>query len=220
MTPPPTPKPSHPDQLVHRVLHRLQTHHPYLRQPSLSDRTKFQEKAAALPDLPEWMWYGLLHYAVTLDAAKEQEVVDFGILDEFLDCEAATDGTGIGGLNEPKRMWDIMFYYMYLHLESGRRDGAGGTGVVTPPATEDGESSTEDKSMEKRKMEQNSKEGGKKGKAQAGGKSRPKREMRLRKERQTRRFDARDLVIFFLLLMIVLLLALQFMPPQTLDMFR
>ncbi|KAF8538349.1 hypothetical protein BDD12DRAFT_842717 [Trichophaea hybrida] len=99
------------------VLERLVLHHPNLRPPSLSDRNKFLEKAQQLPGLPEWMWYGMLHYAVVVtvdgeeDGEEMKEVVDFGILDELL---------GEGDLQGPGRLWDMTFYYMFLHLEGAR----------------------------------------------------------------------------------------------------
>lgn len=110
--------PSSAEITVNNVFARLSLHHPNLRTPSLSDRSKFLEKVHELPDLPEWMWYGLLHYAVALKNDRHDRVVeaiDFGVLDELLDTE---------DLAEPKRVWSVLFYYMFLHNEiEGSRTG-------------------------------------------------------------------------------------------------
>jgi hypothetical protein len=216
MTPPTTPKSacaSTPSSLVASVLSRLSRHHPNLRPPSLSDRAKFLEKATALPDLPEWMWYGLLNYSIRLDSAEEQEVVDFGILDEFLDCEA-----GEGGVmsNPPGKMWDVLFYYMYLHLESGRGGGVEGAvrGVVplTPPATEDGESGIEDAGRRELRRVSHSK---------SSPSPPPKQEgLPPPQQSQGRGWGARDWVILFLLLLVTVLLALSFAPVNQLQALR
>jgi hypothetical protein len=214
MTPPTTPKSacaSTPSSLVASVLSRLSRHHPNLRPPSLSDRAKCLEKATALPDLPEWMWYGLLNYSIRLDSAEEQEVVDFGILDEFLDCEA-----GEGGVmsNPPGKMWDVLFYYMYLHLESGRGGGVEGAvrGVVplTPPATEDGESGIEDAGRRELRRVSHSK-------------SSPTAKQEVLpppQQSQGRGWGARDWVILFLLSLVTVLLALSFAPVNQLQALR
>lgn len=139
-TPPPTPKavdlpspplspsppPSAPEETVRAVLSHLLLHHPNLGAPSLSDRAKFLEKAQQLPGLPEWMWYGMLHYGVVVVGGDDdcmKEVVDFGILDDLL---------GEGDLQGPGRLWDMTFYYMFLHLEGGRRCSAACSSPPSP----------------------------------------------------------------------------------------
>ncbi|KAF8254025.1 hypothetical protein K440DRAFT_618617 [Wilcoxina mikolae CBS 423.85] len=170
-TPPPTPKhvdfpalssPA-PDETVREVLERLVLHHPNLRPPSLSDRNKFLEKARQLPGLPEWMWYGMLHYAVVVvtadgeeDDEEMKEVVDFGILDELL---------GEGDLQGPGRLWDMTFYYMFLHLEGTRGSSQlQQSDSVVPPALGNGnveeeqqkkELQLEDKDTERRILNNN-----------------------------------------------------------------
>jgi hypothetical protein len=215
MTPPTTPKSacaSTPSSLVASVLSRLSRHHPNLRPPSLSDRSKFLEKATALPDLPEWMWYGLLNYSIRLDSALEQEVVDFGILDEFLDCDAGEDGGVMS--NPPAKMWDVLFFYMYLHLESGRGGYAEGAvkGVVplTPPATEDGESGIEDAGRKELRRSSYSKP--------SPSSSPPRQEvLPLTQQPQARGWVVRDWLILFLLLVVAVLLALSFTPANRLQ---
>jgi hypothetical protein len=146
-TPPPTPKPFDfpgpsspsqpaPEETVRAVLSHLLLHHPNLGAPSLSDQAKFLEKARQLPGLPEWMWYGMLHYAVAMvggDGAVEggddgcvKEVVDFGILDDLL---------GEGDLQGPGRLWGMTFYYMFLHLEGGRRCSAASSAPPSSPSS-------------------------------------------------------------------------------------
>jgi len=151
-TPPPTPKlvdfpallsPA-PDETVCVVLSRLVAHHPNLRPPSLSDQNKFFEKARQLPGLPEWMWYGMLHYAVvvTVDEEDEEEmkeVVDFGILDELL---------GEADLQGPGRLWDMTFYYMFLHLEGGREDSQQQSDTGVRLALENGNVGEEQKGLQ------------------------------------------------------------------------
>ncbi|KAA8903608.1 hypothetical protein FN846DRAFT_953950, partial [Sphaerosporella brunnea] len=243
MTPPPSPKTyASPEALVDRVLERLSCHHPTLRPPTLSDRSKFLQKASDLQNLPEWMWYGLLHYAVQLDAEEEQEVADFGILDEFLDCDSYAEGNI--GANSPARMWDVMFYYMYLYLESGRHRGVGGAGegallgAITPPATEDGESGAEE---EEEKEEDDDRERiptqmnrqpsiqsatstrstqSDLGPATPEAAPEPSSQKQKPTAHSSRRLDLRDLLIVFLLLVITLLLALQFASPRALEMFQ
>lgn len=131
-TPPPTPKAGlvssengSADDTVRLVLNRLALHHPHLLPPSLSDRSKFLEKTREHPEIPEWIWYGLLHFAVALEELGEGvdsvvERADFGILDELLDAE---------GLSEPRRLWDALFYYMFLHLEGRAKPNQ----ITAPP---------------------------------------------------------------------------------------
>ncbi|KAI5821434.1 hypothetical protein BZA77DRAFT_6291 [Pyronema omphalodes] len=135
-TPPPTPKmqlatldqeddaPPTPKDIVRDVLTRLYQHHPMLRAPTEADRAKFLEKVKQLPGLPQWMWYGMLHYAVSMNGGDEldndedlMEEIDFTILDEVL----GEGELGEGDLQGPARLWDMTFYYMFMQLE-GRKD--------------------------------------------------------------------------------------------------
>lgn len=55
----------------------------------------------------------MLHYAVEQEDGGEGEKVDFGILDDVLDTDIVERGRG-------GRVLDMLFFYMYLFLESGR----------------------------------------------------------------------------------------------------
>jgi len=238
-TPPPTPGLLSPESTVSRVLTRLHAQHPTLAAPTVAETHSFLEKAAQVPDLPEWIWYGMLHFAVEQDDdGGERETVDFGILDEVLDADIVERGRG-------GRVLDMLFFYMYLCLEPGRSHEEKGDwenkeereeptqeeeeevmavgteelgrrteelkteGVVTPPATEDGSGSEGERTARRRK-----------GKGSVSQKSEELQELQTHhQEQQEHRdqqksaggLDIKSIIIFFLLIAIGLLLVF---PPS------
>jgi len=130
-TPPPSPRParerprfmlannddtteliSAAEATVESVLSRVSARHPMLRLPSIADLTGFVEKVRLFPEMPEWVWYGILEYAVNEDKGE----TDFRVLDEML--ESYRNGMDRGG----DRVWSMLFYYMALRV--GREDDA------------------------------------------------------------------------------------------------
>jgi hypothetical protein len=93
---------------VERVLSRLLARHPMLRLPSIADRNGFVQKVRLFPEMPEWVWYGILEYAVNEDKRE----TDFRVLDEML--ESYRNGMDRGG----GRVWSMLFYYMALRVGS------------------------------------------------------------------------------------------------------
>ena len=130
-TPPPSPKParerprfvlannddatepiSAAEATVERVLSRVSARHPMLCLPSIADRNGFVEKVRLFPEMPEWVWYGILEYAVNEDKRE----TDFRVLDEML--ESYRNGMDRGG----GRVWSMLFYYMALRVGSEDSD--------------------------------------------------------------------------------------------------
>jgi hypothetical protein len=128
-----------PEETVRLVLSRLLGKHQRLRMPSRSVINGFLGTVKKFPHMPAWLWYGVLNFAVYPDttsscsragrkinvsevneeedsgAEEEKEVgvgINFKILDEFLN--SYNEDSEI-----PVRFQEMLFYYMYLHVEGG-----------------------------------------------------------------------------------------------------
>lgn len=87
------------------VLNRLYARHPRLTIPP-TELLRFERKLALLPDLPEWIWFGILNYS----CSSTSGVCTFTALDHVLDTYMAHP--------DSKELWNMLFYYMYLQIES------------------------------------------------------------------------------------------------------